>query len=757
MHHCLLQDPGPLLAQRRGENCSTGLTGKYPVMKVTLKKLLQLIFLATLSVTTGLLVYLYHEPSIESIDEDIADSSFDSASFERIDIRTRGRLHYSNYISDHYHKFNSTVKDRGAFMKKPLEERCEEFFSHFVSQNPNFEYTRPVAGGFDKGVSKKKTFFDIEFDRMRIENKGQSVERTTELNFVVKDRYDKRVEETEQVTKSIAEMATLMRAYGKCFVNKKLNDKLKKIYDDMTKKLFPYLNDLLPQFDKVGNKSNLVSLDGLPVYNDDGDIVNTIPKPEKTNFMDYLLQNSNGKGIAIVASNRHGRDVIKLMRILRATNNRLPIQILYRNDMTDRVKNNIIASATAPKEFLLDPNKSGSYISVYPDLDLMTASKEFGAEFPPQKLTFVAYRETISQFYRNSFRGYYSKILGLLLTSFKEVILMDADSVPFIDMKEFFSLDDYKDSGALFFRDRALRDTNDFIETNFFANLFPLRKSDSLEQMLDIPVVTNKTMGNAYMTGYRHHQEAGIVILDRVKHFTSMLMMLPLALTGEPIVLSIWGEKEMYWIGFAMAGDEEYSFNKFAAAAVGSLSKKEHTYYPKDPGIHEVCLSHPGHIYKDGRLLWINSGFSYCKKNGSIRDAKRFPLNIIDDAEVVNMYSSPVKISHAVVPPDLPQLRHGGIEYKAEEEFISSWTYRSKDIDEVNNDETPRIEDEIPQKSWIKSPMCSGYYYCAYDQVAGYDNDGKRDNGNFFEFPKDKVKLYDFLGKIWMTGDARLV
>ena len=46
-------------------------------------------------------------------------------------------------------------------------------------------------------------------------------------------------------------------------------------------------------------------------------------------------------------------------------------------------------------------------------------------------------------------------------------------------------------------------------------------------------------------------------------------MMFPLALWSEPVQSSIWGDKEMYWLGLSMAGDENYEFNKYAAASVG--------------------------------------------------------------------------------------------------------------------------------------------------------------------------------------------
>ncbi|KAF8002074.1 hypothetical protein HF325_003039 [Metschnikowia pulcherrima] len=200
-------------------------------------------------------------------------------------------------------------------------------------------------------------------------------------------------------------------------------------------------------------------------------------------------------------------------------------------------------------------------------------------------------------------------------------------------------------------------DRNDWIETNYFAKLMP-HSSYELDMIMGIKPVTNHTLNNLYMKGWRHHQEAGLVMLNKRRHFRSLLTLLTLTLWGEPVKSLIWGDKEMYWLAMSMAGDEDYTFNQYGAASVGELTLQNDLKHYNNTAASELCSSHPGHVSADGQLLWINSGFSYCKKNGYARDKLRFPFSAFEDKEdVKSLYENPLKIRHAILPPELPTLR----------------------------------------------------------------------------------------------------
>lgn len=56
----------------------------------------------------------------------------------------------------------------------------------------------------------------------------------------------------------------------------------------------------------------------------------------------------------------------------------------------------------------------------------------------------------------SSFQSYWIKPLALLMSRFKEPMLIDADAIFFMDPAELYEVDGYKDTGTLFFRDRLM-------------------------------------------------------------------------------------------------------------------------------------------------------------------------------------------------------------------------------------------------------------------------------------------------------------
>jgi hypothetical protein len=442
-------------------------------------------------------------------------------------------------------------------------------------------------------------------------------------------------------------------------------------------------------------------------------------------------------------------------------NNELPIQIVFKGDLDKRVKNYIDIAATCEIDFLLDKTHGKEYEVFKPELDLLNQYKDFGAKFPIQQIVYVDVSKSVKSSYKWAFTLYTNKLLALLFTSFKEVIFFDADTVPLVPIEEFFESTKYKLGGAYFFQDRSIRDHNDWVETNYFSSLCPTNE-DSLDTLFDIPRVTEKTLNNKYMTGWRHFQEAGVIVIDRVKHFSGILAATTLVLWKEPVKASIWGDKELYWLGLSMAGDESYEFNWYAAGSVGKETKDpKFKYYPSAQG-HELCSSHPGHADENGRLLWINSGFAYCKKNGYYRDRTAYPLLLLDEDTLSLLYKKPLEIDAIVIPPDLLRYREpkSPIDISQEKEFKKSWETRRMDYDEMletlpKENKLTQILDWGPQKGWVKSPLCYGYQYCAYDKVTGY-NINTEDVGTYFAFDETQIKWFEFISKVWYTGNSKI-
>ena len=110
--------------------------------------------------------------------------------------------------------------------------------------------------------------------------------------------------------------------YGK---ENKLNDQLNTLYKDFTKRIFPFMNEVSPRFRKAGEIEDY----GWPVYDDNSNIIER--KDDLTeNPIDFINKNVKGRGIVISVSTRHSKDVSRLIKVLRALNNKLQFKFFIK-------------------------------------------------------------------------------------------------------------------------------------------------------------------------------------------------------------------------------------------------------------------------------------------------------------------------------------------------------------------------------------------------------------------------------------------
>lgn len=661
------------------------------------------------------------------------------------DYNVRELLHYPKYKYSLTENFQKHVGDWDAFVQKPQAEKCGQFFRFLEKEQPDWELPTLYQETYDKSCVLKGLFFRHAYDAVKKEKKRTGrpdFETITDQELEeINDYFNERVNVTYTQETRMADLMTVVRLYGNCYFGNEVSDPDPDIQGHWARRMTPFFHDQLPVFETPDGAILENHFPGARSY-----------KPDDT-LLQYYHENMKGKGIVISAATRYTKDITRLIRVLRALNNKLPIQIVYRGDLLSRSKKTLWAAAVASKEDFLSDRFTDQKLlhKVIPEIDLSDPEK-FGSDYPIQHLTFVNIERPMKGQGKHVFSGYNNKLLALMFNSFEEVMLVDADAVPLEEPLSLFQSPEFQETGAYFFRDRLLRDSNDWIETNYFSKLMPHQHS-TLDLGLGIKPVTDYTMDIPYMRGWRHTQEAGIVLFHRKKHYTANLILLPLALWGEPIKLSIWGDKEMYWMAMAMAGDEHYLWSKYDAASVGELTTDLFRKLYNALAALEVCLTHPGHMLSSGRILWINLGFSFCKKNGYSRDERRFPFSTFEDKEVLkDLYQAPLRVRDAVVPPGMPPLRPRGspVDLTVEVNYKLELKNRKKDVDQI--DDVEQIGEYEPQKGWVKSHCCTDYYYCAYSAIENYDNSGTIDNsGSVFSFGDEDRKRYDFLGKVWIT------
>ncbi|KAH8803241.1 mannosyltransferase putative-domain-containing protein [Xylogone sp. PMI_703] len=211
-------------------------------------------------------------------------------------------------------------------------------------------------------------------------------------------------------------------------------------------------------------------------------------------------------------------------------------------------------------------------------------------------------------------KGWAGKPFAILLSSFREVIFIDADALFFKDPEVLFEDPLYKQTGTLFFRDRII---------------MPESKKRWLKQVLPNPI-SSKARQSRFWTGVSGHmQESGVVVVDKWKHLIAMLLVTRMngpdrdgdssrAIVG--VYDMVYGDKETYWLGWELVGDQDYAFHEGDAGIIGTLQteeqieerlrQKEHfatiDHNRTEFSANTICAPQLLHLDMEGRPLWFN-------------------------------------------------------------------------------------------------------------------------------------------------------
>jgi hypothetical protein len=629
------------------------------------------------------------------------------------------------------------------FSSKPLKERCSLYFSRLYDNEPDWALKELESGypyngyifdtkerflqerknEYKNTLENKDDIKDEDLDKL-VEKFGKKFEWELSYQKAFKESYDTEKYMTDQITN--------LRVFSQCYlgdISREEQQSIDSFNKTITceaneKRLFKFLTLKFPTY-KRWNKEVL----SVPPVIEDylNDTVHTTSDERKLHqlsgcFTRDLKNTYNGKGIVISAADKHVEELSSLLLVLRGLRNKLPIQIVHRGDLSLESQKTL-TKVSRSDDLNLDEIPSFKKIvqKFYSDIhDLST-----DIIFPKQEIWYVDISSAISPDDKR-FVTYGNKLLTLLFSSFEDTVLIDTDTVPFVDIDKFILQSSvYQDLGAFFFKDRQLYDKITGPELTYFRKLLPTRLDTAL---FGIPELTKFTYENRFFGDhYKHIQESGMVAINKKRHIRSTLAINILQM-WHATTTRVHGDKELFWLGFSVAGDEDYYLNKHGVGAVGSLNPNSNRLLGDENDSrrsklksHMLCTTHPAHLsgLDDHTLLWMNSGFVTCKRPDEAGKDIKMDLykNVFKNEEKLKQtYVSPLKIKAVVVPP--PQER-------------------------VINNELGE-----PASGWEVMFGCGGYLYCAYDSVGGSDDSHYQ--GTLVEYDDDQILWYDYLGELWV-------
>ncbi|KAF3991540.1 hypothetical protein FT663_02269 [Candidozyma haemuli var. vulneris] len=335
--------------------------------------------------------------------------------------------------------------------------------------------------------------------------------------------------------------------------------------------------------------------------------------------LSFLREHKNkmrGRGIVVSISDAEVGRASNLLRVLNHLGNELPIEFVHLNELSD-VSIKLL-----------------SYAAI--------SSRALGND---QQISFKNVGRYLAPGFDKHFKGYNRKWFAAIFNSFQEMILMDADTVPYVAPSSLFELEGYKETGAYFFRDRELNVLLKKWKMDFFKGLLPSKKTP-----FGFSVDPAQLRNNFFLFNSKHVAESGLVIMDRDTHFSGLII---------PVVVQyyrktgkiLYGDKDLFWLGQLISGNSKFSFHYNTAGAMGEIESTG-----------EVCSPQIAH-YGNNSLLWSNGGLTKCKKGTWIKDYlwySSFRQQFSSIADLRESYNGPVSVSEIIIPAVLSDKNEPG-------------------------------------------------------------------------------------------------
>lgn len=484
--------------------------------------------------------------------------------------------------------------------------------------------------------------------------------------------------------------AERIRLYHYCFIEGQLdaidvfkgNDYFTNAFNYQNR-MFPFLKNLFPSYTRYmyPEIKNLKT----------GEIVDQ-PKTSlsvteyNANFLTNWIKEAKGKGIVLTVSQNDVKLIRQQLFIWKELGNKYPIQIVHKGgELTEELQDMI-------KSFAEETEQDVSIVNLEPILDSGYAAKYI--------------------------LNFHNKWFATMFNTFEEVLLIDADAVPYYSAEEFFNLPGFTTTGFQMWRDREI--VGEY-SPKFCAEMMPMFEptveehgiiGSQLVFKLSDPNLKNPVTSEAraisefYLKSILHHVDSGLVVINKKAKFHSLLMS-ELLHQHTKFSRCTYGDKELFWLGAFTAG-EDYAIDAQSAAIIGPLGKVEST------GKSYICATQMGHSDERDRLMWNNGGLRTCKfDNAAELDWTKaedyFENRYGTQDNLHNIYNSRLQIDGYIIP-------------------------------------------DTEKNEWIQIGECKGYMYCAF--IAESNTDSELDTGKIIRFSDTERERINKISEMW--NQARL-
>lgn len=456
-----------------------------------------------------------------------------------------------------------------------LESKCVSYFRQMSKLNrPGLE--EQFSHEHD-GLLFKKTKWLREAGRIYRKETRRKHQRFAEnYELLLLEKFYKKSAEASRLEEGFVNDMAHMRAFGKCFLeNTKSLSRQAKLCEKATSTLLPFLLGELPRIDFCGSSPD------SSVRSDD------------LCFVKLLMRMDQGDGIVIPILPRGSRSqqlvrAVRMIKVLRATNNTLPIEIVMMDDKPVRkdLKDDLILAAKRD-----DMKVPESYLRY-----LGKSSKE-KVDLPKQNIRFVYLERAIDKrFFTLS--DPLTMTLAPLLCSFQRAIVLSTQTIPLTrDFLHVLDSSDVKNHGTKFYKSRAIQEQKltkyppGYFETNDLVNqLADVGSNETLA--FGVKRSRNLFTKRVRSESYTQLLDTSMFVVDKLKALSGLLI--SAALHYYPIIRAKYDFRndnfESLWLGQELAGNIEYvPFNPHFAIAAGLLTPPENVQV--GPPSRELCSS----------------------------------------------------------------------------------------------------------------------------------------------------------------------